>query len=359
MRDVLREIEAWRAAGEDVAVATVLETWGSAPRAAGARMAVTASGQVAGSVSGGCVEGAVVEAGRETLRTGKPRRLHFGVADDTAWAVGLACGGSIDVFVEKLDPKSFEPIRDALRAERPVASVTVVGGPDEMLGKKRVLLENGRSEGSLGGGLDETASEAARAALSEGSIRRVTAGGVELFAEALMPSPTLVAVGGVHIAVALVALAKTLGYRTVVVDPRTAFGNADRFPGVDRLMTDWPDAALRGIGLNASTAVAVLTHDPKLDDPALSVALRSPAFYVGALGSKKTQEKRRRRLLDGGLTEEELSRLHAPIGLPLGGRTPEEIALAVMAQIVATRNQRSRSPSDGRSKASPGERGPL
>jgi xanthine dehydrogenase accessory factor len=339
MREVIRDVEAWRAAGEPVALATVIETWGSAPRTAGSKMALTASGRIAGSVSGGCVEGAVVEAGRETLRTGRPQRLHFGVADDTAWAVGLACGGSIDVFVERLEGKSFDPLRDAVLAERAAAAVTVVEGPEPLLGRKLLLFDDGRTQGSLGPELDDAAAGAAREALAAGEAKRVRRDAVELFAEPLLPPPTLVAVGGVHIAVALVALGKTLGYRTVVVDPRAAFGSAERFPGVDRLVTAWPDEALRDLGLNASTAVAVLTHDPKLDDPALQVALPSPAFYVGALGSKKTQEKRRRRLLESGLTEEKLSRLHAPIGLPLGGRSPEEIALSILAEITATRRK--------------------
>jgi xanthine dehydrogenase accessory factor len=344
MRDVLSEIESWRAAGEDVALATVVETWGSAPRAAGSKMALTAGGRLAGSVSGGCVEGAVVEVGRRVLRTGKPELLHFGVADDTAWAVGLACGGSIDVFVEKLDPSLFGPLRDAVRGERAVASVTAVDGPESLLGKKVLLFDDGSGRGSIGPELDAAALDAARHALAAGKAARIRVGDVELFAEALLPPPTLVAVGGVHIAVALVALARTLGYRTVVVDPRTAFASAERFPGVDLLVTEWPDRALTGLRLNAATAVAVLTHDPKLDDPALSVALPSAAFYVGALGSKKTQEKRRRRLIEAGLTEEQISRLHAPIGLPLGGRTPEEIALAVMAEIVAARNRADAAP---------------
>jgi xanthine dehydrogenase accessory factor len=217
----------------------------------------------------------------------------------------------------------------------------VVKGPGELVGCKLLLREDGRVEGSLAG-LDQPALEAAQAALAEGRSRRVDLPGetpVELFVEALRPSPTLAIVGGVHIAVALTALARTLGYRTIVVDPRRAFGNAERFAHAERVVQAWPDQALGEIGLTASTAVAVLTHDPKLDDPALRAALPSPAFYVGALGSKATQEKRRRRLLEAGVSEAQLARLHAPIGLELGGRSPEEIALAVMAQIVAERNK--------------------
>lgn len=341
MRDLLPDIDRWRAAGETIAVATVVRTWGSAPRGVGSRMALTRGRGIAGSVSGGCVEGAVLEAGQEVLGSGRARLLHFGVADETAWAVGLSCGGVIEVFVEPLDLEIYDAVRLELLGERPAALAEVVKGPDDLLGRKLLLRPDGSVEGSIPG-LDAPVREAAQAALAEGRSRRVelpAATPVEIFVEALRPSPTLAIVGGVHIAVALTALAKTLGYRTIVVDPRQAFGNAERFPHAERIVQAWPDEALGEIGLTASTAVAVLTHDPKLDDPALRAALASPAFYVGALGSKATQEKRRRRLLEAGLSEEQLGRLHAPIGLELGGRSPEEIALSVMAQIVAERNK--------------------
>jgi xanthine dehydrogenase accessory factor len=348
MREVLSEIEVWRKAGQPVALATVIETWGSAPRAAGAKMAMTSDGRIAGSVSGGCVEGAVFEAGREALASGRPRLLHFGVTDDRAWEVGLACGGKIEVFVEPLDEKTFEPLARALAAERACALTTVVRGPEELLGRKRLRLPDGSSAGSLGRELETAGEEAAAEALRAGRSRRVEApGGTELFVEALLPSPTLIVVGGVHIAIALTDLARAMGYRTIVVDPRQAFGNEQRFPNVDRILSAWPDEGLRQAGLHSAAAVAVLTHDPKLDDPALREALASDAFYVGALGSQRTQEKRRRRLLEAGVTQEQLSRLHAPIGLPLGGRTPEEIALSVMAQIVAVRNRAAPRPERG------------
>lgn len=345
MKDILPDIDRWQAAGEAVALATVVQTWGSAPRGVGAKMALTASGGIAGSVSGGCVEGAVVEAGREVLRTSRPRLLHFGVADESAWEVGLSCGGTIEVFVEPLDAAGFDPVRAALLEERPAAVVTVIRGPDAVLGRKMLLRDDGNAIESLGSGFDGTALEVARTALAEGQSRRIELAGepepVEVLIEVLRPSPSLVVVGGVHIAIALTAIARTLGYRTTVVDPRKAFGTAERFPHADRIVHSWPDEALGAIGLTSSTAVAVLTHDPKLDDPALRAALTSAAFYVGALGSRATQAKRRQRLLDAGLTEAQLARLRAPIGLDLGGRSPEEIALAVMAQIVAARNGRT------------------
>jgi xanthine dehydrogenase accessory factor len=349
VREILQDVERWRAEGLPVALATVVATWGSAPRAVGAKMAMTADGRIAGSVSGGCVEGAVFEAGKEVLRSGKPRLLHFGVTDDRAWEVGLACGGRIEVFVSPLDEEVFRPLSRELAAERPVTLATVIRGPAEILGRKRLLLSGGAAVGQLGHGLDDAADEAAGRALREWRGSRLEAGpDREVFIDAILPSPTLIVVGGVHIAIALTALARSMGYRTIVVDPRKAFGNEERFPGVDRLLNAWPDEGLRQAGLHSATAVAVLTHDPKLDDPALREALRSDAFYVGALGSQRTQEKRRKRLLEEGLTAAELSRLQAPIGLPLGGRTPEEIALSVMAQIVAVRN----------SAPSPGGRGP-
>ena len=335
MRDILDDIELWRSEGRPVAIATVVETWGSAPRPAGGKMALTADGRIAGSVSGGCVENAVVEAGKKTLASGRPRLLHYGVSDDTAWTVGLACGGSLDVFVERLDPAIFEPVSAALRAEKPVAVATLIQGPEPELGRKLAVFEDGR----VAGAIDAEALEAARSALQEGASRRAASGERELFIDVMRPAPRLVIVGGVHIAIALVTLAKTLGFRTILVDPREAFGNITRFPHADEIVNDWPDAALARIAPDSSTAIAVLTHDPKLDDPALRTALPSRAFYVGALGSKRTQEKRRARLVEEGIAADALARLHGPIGLPLGGRSPEEIAIAILAEIVAARNR--------------------
>ncbi len=351
MRDVLSDIDRWRGQGKPVALATVIQTWGSAPRGLGAKMAMTPDNEISGSVSGGCVEGAVFETGVEVLKTGRPQLLHFGVADDTAWEVGLACGGTIDVFVAALNSPLYEAVHAALMEDRPFVTVTVIHGPAERLGRAMMVGDDGKAVGALGGALDEQAIRAAHAALAIGQSQRVTlsllasgeeagAEHVEVFVEVSLPSPTLVVVGGVHIAIALAAIAKTLGYRTIVVDPRKAFGSEARFPHVDQLIQRWPDEALAQIGLTRSTAVAMITHDPKLDDPALKLALPSPAFYVGALGSRKTQQKRRERLLADGLTKAQLARLRGPIGLDLGGRTPEEVALAIMAEIVAARNGR-------------------
>jgi xanthine dehydrogenase accessory factor len=341
MRDILPDLENWHAdhPGKAIALATVIQTWGSSPRRAGAKMALTPDGGITGSVSGGCVEGAVFEAGVEVLKSNRPQLLHFGVADETAWEVGLACGGSIDIFVKPLDPEFFDALRSVLEAEQTAIVATVVRGPEELLGCEMLVREDGTITGSLNANLDQQVISLARDSLTQGESRRVMLNeDVEIFMDVQLPPPTLIAVGGVHITIALMALAKTLGYRTIVVDPRTAFGNEERFPNVDQLIQLWPQEAFHQIPITRSTAIAMLTHDPKLDDPALKVALPSPAFYIGALGSKTTQAKRRQRLLEDGLTETQLNRLHGPIGLEIGAGTPEEIAMSIMAEIVAARN---------------------
>jgi xanthine dehydrogenase accessory factor len=340
MREILSDVDRWRAAGEAVALATVVSTWGSAPRREGAKLAVSAAGAMAGSVSGGCVEGALVEEARGVLRDGRPRLVRYGVADETAWSVGLACGGRIEVFVAPLQADVYEAERDALAGELALAAATVIAGPDGLLGRALLVSASGEVRGSIDAGLDAAARDAAALALADGASRRIALGPAEVFVEALLPAPTIVIVGGVHVAVTLAALARSLGFRVVVVDPRAAFATPERFPHAHRLLHMWPDEALAELGLSGSTAVAVLSHDPKLDDPALRVALGSPAFYVGALGSARTQAKRRARLAESGVSPALLDRIHGPIGLDLGGRAPEEIALAILAEIVAARNRR-------------------
>jgi xanthine dehydrogenase accessory factor len=343
MKDILNDLNRWIEAGQTVAVGTVIQTWGSAPRGVGAKMGVSAGGEISGSVSGGCVEGAVVEASLEVMETGLPQLLHFGVADETAWEVGLACGGTIDVFVNRLDPAWYSPLFSAIQQEKTVAAATIIKGEGQQFGRTIVLFEDGSVYGTLGDGLDEVSLKAVRTAFATGQPMRQTIltgleeQEIEIFIDVILPSPVLVIVGGVHISIALADLARILGFRTIIVDPRRSFGNQARFPHVDQLLQVWPDQALSEIGLNRSTAVATLTHDPKLDDPALMVALSSQAFYVGALGSKQTQARRRQRLLEAGLSEAQLDRLHGPIGLDIRARTPEEIALSIMAEIVATR----------------------
>ncbi len=351
VRDVLPQMKEWIDEGRQIALATVVRTWGSSPRIPGSKMAVTSAGEMVGSVSAGCVEGAVVEEAQKVLGSARPKLLHYGVADDTALEVGLACGGEIDIFVEPLaplltpwhagEPAAFDLIAQAVNRGTPTARLTIVRGPAEWVGQTLVARQDGTVLGSAAGALREALLPEAREALATSASApktlRVAGHEVEVFVEAQLAPPTLAIICAVHIAVELSPLAKVLGYRVVVIDPRRAFGTRDRFPQADVISNLWPDKALAEEGLTAATAVAVLSHDPKIDDPALIAALASPAFYVGALGSQRTQRLRRERLLANGVTEAQLARMRAPIGLDLGGRAPAEIALSILAEIVAVR----------------------
>lgn len=349
MRELLDDLTRWTADQKSVAIATVVQTWGSAPRGVGSKMALTPDGKISGSVSGGCVESAVYEAGLEVIEGGTPQLLHFGVADETAWEVGLACGGTIEVFVEPLTPLVLAFWREVVQKEMSAVVATVIRGDANWLGKKMLLYELGMA---LGDDLSFALSTMKQALASGQSSRKSysrevlppyalgPSAQIELFIEAYSTSPQLVCIGGGHIAIALTQLAKIVGYRTIVIDPRTAFANAERFPHIDQLIAKWPSAALPQITLSRSTALAALTHDPKIDDSALIAALQSNAFYVGALGSQKTHDQRIERLKAAGLSEAAIARMSAPIGLDIGARTPAEIALAVMAEIVAAKNRR-------------------
>jgi xanthine dehydrogenase accessory factor len=356
MREVIQDIERWLKEGKPVALATVLSTWGSAPRAPGSKMAVSSATEMSGSVSAGCVETTVVEEALEVLRSGLPRKLHYGVSDETAWEVGLACGGQIDIFVEPLAPllassrglgrSAFEMLRKAVKQEQVAVRAVVVEGPDEALGKSFVATPENETDAISLGPLAEPVSIDAHAmrtgANPESRSYRVGDKDYLVFYDVMLPPLRLAIVGGVHIAVELARLAKRMGYSVAIVDPRKAFATRERFPEADHLLHEWPDAGLETLGLTSGTAVAVLSHDPKLDDPALRVALRSPAYYVGALGSQRTQRLRRKRLAQAGLSEDELGRLHGPIGLDLGARAPAEVALSILAEIVAVRAGREK-----------------
>jgi len=342
MRDIISSVDRWILEGKQIAVALVVRTWGSSPRGVGARMAFTRGGEFAGSVSGGCVEAAVITAGEKVLKGEPPQLLHFDVADETAWGVGLTCGGSLDVFVSRFDATILGGLRVALGGQQPTSMISVIQGPAQLLGRVLLLSADGTIHGSLGGEWDPAA-----VALAQQGLERIEsaelelADGIRVFRDVFPPQPSLIMVGGVHVARALVPLARILGWRTIMVDPRKAWANSSRFADVDQLLQLWPQAAFEQIPLNESSAAVTLTHDPKVDDAALLVALRSPAFYVGALGSATSQEKRRIRLLRSGLTEAELSRLHAPVGLQIGAQSPEEIALAIMSQVISEYRARS------------------
>jgi len=338
METILNDIQKW-ADESPIMLATVVQTWGASPRGVGGKMAfqftdgVDDVPQLSGSVSGGCVEGAVINAGR----TLSPQLLHFGVSDETAWDVGLACGGTIEVFVGLFDRKTAVFTKTLHTNNQAGAILTVIQADGELLGQTMCITSAGIVHGSFGGEMDELALQI--------DLRRSgrvwLTDEIELFVDAIRPAPTLVMVGGVHIAVSLAQFAKIVGYRTIIIDPRRAFGNDERFPDVDRVISAWPTAAFEQIKLNEETAVALLTHDPKIDDPALAVVLESPAFYIGALGSKKTHAKRIVRLRKAGVKAQTIARLHAPIGLSIGSKTPEEIALSVMAEIVMKWRQKS------------------
>jgi xanthine dehydrogenase accessory factor len=336
MRDLLTDYERFVSSGRPFGRAVVTSVWGSAPRPEGSCMLASDAGAIAGSVSGGCVESAAaLEIGQAIVR-GSPRLVTYGVTDERAWEVGLACGGTIKVFVE---PAVRPEVLDAARGRGGEVVATIIAGPG--LGSSMRIFEDGRMEGSLRGVTEQSVREASLAALkkesSASSEVQAHGGPVTLFLEVFPRQPRLVVFGGVQIAVALVPLAKALGYWTIVADGRQAFIGRDRFPDADELIQAWPEEAFQRIGLDSSCYVCVLSHDPKFDEPALQVALQSPAAYVGAIGSRKTQAARRDRLREAGLTEEQVGRLHGPIGLDLGGRQPAETALAILAEMTAVR----------------------
>ena len=288
------------------------------------------------------VEGAGIEAALETLDTRQPQLLRYGVQDETAWDVGLACGGTIHVFVEPLEIESYYRLQDLLDRDELFALVTIVDGPPDLLARKIISLPGGSFSGSLLEEMDKTVLAKASAVLKAGESQRLrleprqtNLPAIDIFIEINKPAPQLVVIGGVHIAIALTAMAKAIGYRTIVIDPRRAFGSKNRFADVDQLIQTWPTEAFDQITLTSSTAIASLTHDPKIDDLALKIALDSPVFYVGALGSRKTHRKRRERLRSAGILEDRLNRIHGPIGLNIGAQSPEEIAVSIMAEIVA------------------------
>jgi xanthine dehydrogenase accessory factor len=339
MKEIVEDLAVWIENGQEkIAIATVLKTWGSAPRRPGSKMAVTGDGNLSGSVSGGCVEGAVIEASRDSMETGEAQFLHFGVVDETAWDVGLACGGSIDIFVENLDLPSFRAAQRLIREEGSGVVVTVVSGKPALMGQKMVLDQAGIMTSNMDPELQDQVIDMLPG-IQQTRLVGLEAG-TKIFVEQIRPSPVLVAVGGGEIAIALTEMARLLGYYTVVVDPRSVFATESRFPHIDRLIQKWPRSAFLEIDLTPDTAVALLTHDPKIDDPSLKILLDQNTFYIGALGSRKTHAQRLERLRKMGFNESQTGRIHAPIGLDIDAANPQEIALSIMAEIVAERNKR-------------------
>jgi xanthine dehydrogenase accessory factor len=344
-----------------MAVATVIKTWSSAPRQPGAAMAVTPDGEAIGSVSGGCVEGAVYEVGQEVLESGVPQVVTYGVSDDDAIAVGLTCGGIIQLMVERLDDAGFPQLGAVAAAERdgiPVAIATVVESPTPdpdqheqqidagaPLGSRLIVWQD-RVEGSLGSArLDAAVIDGARGMLEQGrtGMLRVGADGerrgddLGVFVDSYQPPPRMYVFGAIDFAAAVVRMGKFLGFHVTVCDARPVFATRKRFPEADEIVVDWPHRFLDTVPVDERTVMAVLTHDPKFDVPLLTKALRTRAGYVGAMGSRRTHENRLAALRDEGLTDAELAKLRSPIGLDLGARTPEETAVSVAAEIIAMR----------------------
>ncbi len=356
MRDVLATLVGWQAEAGRVALATVIATSASAPRPAGAALAVHPDGRVVGSVSGGCVEGAVVEVATEVLRTGAPRRVRYGISDADALAVGLTCGGTVEVLVRVVGPGDppLEDLARLLAADEPVALATVVEHADrpDLVGRALVVTAGEVLGGVGGGGLERRLTASARAGLTAGrtGLRRVGGAGEELgldvtaFVEAFVPRPRMVIVGAADHAGALARMGRYLGFHVTVCDARTVFATPERFPDADRVVAAWPHRVIAEEPLDERSAVCVLTHDPKFDVPALVAALATPAGYIGAMGSRRTHEDRLARLREAGVAASALQRLRSPIGLDLGGRTPEETAVAIAAELVQLRHAGSGRP---------------
>ena len=357
MRDVLRDLLAWWRSGETVGMGTVVGTWRSAPRQPGAAMLVGPDESAVGSVSGGCVESAVYALAQEVVNDGHPVLQRYGVSDNDAFAVGLTCGGILDVFVEKVSQQTFPELADIaadIEAGRPVAVATVVEHPDpEKLGMRMIIrpTEDSPITGSLGSArADAAVADDVRGLLATGKTELLTYGpegqrrgeGMRVFAASYAPRPRMLVFGAIDFAAAVARLGSFLGYRVTVCDARPVFATRTRFPDADEVIVDWPHRYLASEveagRIDGRTVICVLTHDPKFDVPVLEIALRlREVGYIGAMGSRKTHEERLQRLRDAGLSEAELGRLSSPIGLDLGARTPEETAVSIAAEIIGQR----------------------
>ena len=324
--DILAKAARWQAEGKGVALASVVNTWGSSPRPIGSYLVADDTGHFQGSVSGGCVEGAVIGEARAAIKDHKPRLLSFGVTNEQAWDVGLACGGKVEIFVSAVDGKepSLDAVLAAARAKQPLALVT------DLASGQQTMVSEVQSNGALA--LSDSVRAAAAQALATERSATLEDNGRRYFINVLSPPRRLAVVGAVHIAQQLVPMAAMAGYDVTVIDPRSSFASDARFPGV-KLVSDWPDEALKDFAPDRRSAVVTLTHDPKLDDPALAAALRSHCFFIGALGSRKTHASRLQRLKEQGFSEAELARIHGPVGLGIGAVSPAEIAISILAQM--------------------------
>jgi xanthine dehydrogenase accessory factor len=347
MRDVLQHLRAWWQDDTRFALATVVSVRGSAPRQPGASMAVSVDGEAIGSVSGGCVEGAVYELATEVLETDRPVLQTYGISDEDAFAVGLTCGGILDILVRPIDRRTmpvFASVATSIETEQPVALATVISG--EATVAAQIALWPDRTEGTLGAeGLDAAVTDDARGMLAQGQtgVRHYGPNGerrqdeVAVFIESFAPPPRMLVFGAIDFATAVARVGKYLGYRVTVCDARPVFATEKRFPEADEVVCEWPHRYLSSTTVDERTVITVLTHDPKFDVPLLEVALRTPAAYIGAMGSRRTHDDRLARLREIGMTDEEIARLRSPIGLDLGARTPEETAVSIAAEIISLR----------------------
>jgi xanthine dehydrogenase accessory factor len=338
MRDIVDGLAAWRADGVRFAVATVVRTWRSAPRQPGAAMAVNEHGEVLGSVSGGCVEGAVYAAAEDVIKTEKAQQLTYGVSDGDAFEVGLTCGGTIELLVQPdVALIDLDDVLSAIRDGRPVAVASIANN--------QLVIWPDRTAGTLGDpGLDHAADQQAAGMLAAGTTGLVALGThgeqrqdeVEVFVQTFLTPPRMIVFGAIDFAGAVARIGGFLGYHVTVCDARPVFATRKRFPFADDLIVQWPHQYLESTTVDERSVLCVLTHDPKFDVPLLEVALRTPARYIGVMGSRRTHADRMHRLREAGVSEQQLSRLSAPIGLDLGARTPEETAVAIAAEIIAS-----------------------
>jgi xanthine dehydrogenase accessory factor len=353
MHDVLDELHRRWAAGETVGLGTVVATFSSAPRDPGAAMLVGADGTVTGSVSGGCVEGAVYELAQQVVSDRSPVLQRYGVSDDDAFTVGLTCGGIIDIYVEHVDSDSMPELGEvfeSVQTGRPVALATVIEHTEPGLVGRHLIVWQEKVSGTLGSTrMNDAVADDSRGLLATGRTGVLHYGpdgqrrgeGMTVFVNSFEPPPRMLVFGAIDFAAAMAKMGAYLGYQVTVCDARPVFATASRFPDAHEVVVDWPHRYLKAEAeagrVTGRTAIAVLTHDPKFDVPLLEVALRLDVGYVGAMGSRKTHDDRFSRLRDAGLTEAELERLSSPIGLDLGARTPEETAVSIAAEIIAQR----------------------
>jgi len=361
MHKILQTLQTWQRAGQKVAIARVVKVWGSAPRPLGSAMVISETGEFAGSVSGGCVESAVLSEAEDVIQSGTPKLASFGVADEKAWSLGLSCGGEIDVFIQPLPDSQtgetqgqlesreetrreaarvIDALEQSLAADRFVTLATLLTGRDA--GRQMLTWAGGQSVGNLGTPrINQRASVFAERCFQTTESARKSfeyrGDEVEVFFHVFPPRPKLILVGAVHAALSILPHARSLGFETTVIDPRSAFATAERFAEADRLLREDPASALNDTTIDKNTYLVVLSHDPKVDLPALEAALRSRARYVGALGSRKTHRRRVERLAEAGFAPEALARIHSPVGLDIGARTADEIAISILAEIVAVR----------------------